>query len=250
MASAAWAKACRSRSHRTAAVLSGWRMRARRRISPLSTCRIRASPKWSCRPICRSPICAPTRSRSAATRWQWPISARRSARSRRASSFLIFPCPRNPSRSPSPIAAANFPAAYISFGSVTANTSTWPPAPRTSSRLIHSTTSSIAASTCATRRSPPRSDAGGCLARAKATMSRRRRAIRPRSSTRATARTTPTSIRSGRTGSTSPISMPACSSWTFPTSRGRSRSRASTIRRPIPASPTRCCRCSSATSSS
>ena len=48
------------------------------------------------------------------------------------------------------------------------------------------------------------------------------------------------------TGSISPISTPACSSWTSPTSRSRSRCAASTTRRPTPASPTRCCRCSSA----
>ena len=70
---------------------------------------------------------------------------------------------------------------------------------------------------------------------------------KPRS-TRATAPTTPTSIRSGRTGCISPISTPACSSWTFPTSRSRSRSPASTTRRPTPASRTPSCRCSIAAS--
>ena len=53
-------------------------------------------------------------------------------------------------------------------------------------------------------------------ARGQATTTRRRRAIR---STRAIARTTPMSIRSGRTGSISPISTAACSSWTSPTRR-------------------------------
>ena len=52
-ASAAWAKACRSRSPRTAAASSGWRTRARRRISPASTSPIRAIPRWWCRPSCR-----------------------------------------------------------------------------------------------------------------------------------------------------------------------------------------------------
>ena len=47
-ASAAWAKACRSRSPRTAGASSGSRTRARRRISPPSTCPTRASPRWSC----------------------------------------------------------------------------------------------------------------------------------------------------------------------------------------------------------
>ena len=62
----------------------------------------------------------------------------------------------------------------------------------------------------------------------------------------ASARTTPTSIRSGPTAAISAISMAACSSWTSPTSRTRSRSAAGTTRRPITASPTPCCRCSSA----
>ena len=44
-------------------------------------------------------------------------------------------------------------------------------------------------------------------------------------------------------------SMPACSSWTFPTNRSPSRSPAGTIPRPSPASPTPSCRCSTATSS-
>ena len=52
-ASAAWAKACRSRSRRTAAASSGWRTRARRRTSPPSTSPIRASPRSWCRPTCR-----------------------------------------------------------------------------------------------------------------------------------------------------------------------------------------------------
>ncbi len=63
-ASAAWAKAWRSDRARTAAASCGSRTRARRRTSPPSTCPIRASRRWSCRPTCRSPTCARTRSRS------------------------------------------------------------------------------------------------------------------------------------------------------------------------------------------
>ena len=78
----------------------------------------------------------------------------------------------------------------------------------TSSRATRSTTSSTAASTCAIRPSRSKSAAGGCRAPAPPITSRRRRATR---STRAIARTTPTSIRTGRTGSISATSTAACS---------------------------------------
>src|SRR5262249_14675637 len=71
-ASAAWARACRSRSHATGGASCGWRTRARRRISPRSTCRSRASPNWWCRPTCRKASCARTRSRPSATSWRSP----------------------------------------------------------------------------------------------------------------------------------------------------------------------------------
>ena len=70
------------------------------------------------------------------------------------------------------------------------------------------TTSSTAASTCAIRRSRWKSGAGGCRARVPATTRRCRRAMR---STRAIARTTPMSTRSGRTGFISATSTAACS---------------------------------------
>ena len=62
--------------------------------------------------------------------------------------------------------------------------------------------------------------------------------------------TTPTSIRSGPTAPMSAISTAAPSSSTSPTSRRRRWSPPGIRIRPIPASPTRCCRCSAATSSS
>ena len=82
------------------------------------------------------------------------------------------------------------------------------------------TTSSTAASTCAIRRSRPKSAAGGMPGTQRGRQCRRRR--RGTRSTRATARTTPTSIRSGRTAATSAISTAACSSSTSRTSRTRS----------------------------
>ena len=80
---------------------------------------------------------------------------------------------------------------------------------RTFTRRIRTTTSSISASTCATRRSRSKSAAGGCPAPARATMSRRRRATPGPASTPASGRTTPTSIRSGRTASIWAISTAA-----------------------------------------
>ena len=117
-------------------------------------------------------------------------------------------CRRSHARCRSSTARARIRAACISCGSATANTSTWPPARRTSSRAIRTTTSSTAASTCAIHRSRSKSAAGGCRAPRCTTTSRRRRAIR---STRAIARTTPMSIRSGRTACTSATSTAACS---------------------------------------
>ena len=134
-------------------------------------------------------------------------------------------------------------AACISSGSATANTCIARRARAISRRRIRRTTSSTAASTCAIRRSRSKSAAGGCPARGRATTSCRRRGIR---STRAFAPTTPTSIRNGRTAATSPISTAACSCSTFPTRPIRRRSRSGPIRRPIPASCTPSCRCSTA----
>ena len=62
----------------------------------------------------------------------------------------------------------------------------------------------------------------------------------------ASASTTPTSIRSGRTAPISAASMAASSSSISPTRAGRRSSPAGTIHRPISASPTRCCRSSAA----
>jgi len=173
---------------------------------------------------------------------------RRSDRSRPGLNCSTFRFRKSRSRFPTWTARANSHAASTSSGSATANTSTWPRARPTSNRRIRSMIKSIAASTSATLRNPPRSAAGGFPARATATMSPRRRAIRDPRSIKATAPTTRTSIRNDRTGCTSPTSTPACSSWTFPTSRNRNRSAASTIRRPIQASRIRCCRCSNAIS--
>ena len=164
--------------------------------------------KWWCRPICRRRICARTRWKCPAISWRSPIRRRRRASSRPASSCSTSRCRRSRARSRSSTARARPRAACINCGSATANTCTWPRAPPTSSRATRMTTSSTAASTCAIRRSRWKSAAGGCRARAKATTSRRRRATR---STRAIARTTPTSTSSGRTGFISPISTAACS---------------------------------------
>ncbi len=90
---------------------------------------------------------------------------------------------------------------------------------RLRSRPTRSTTSSTAPSTCAIRRSPWRSAAGGCRARARATARRRPRATSRRATTWASAPTTPTSIRSAPTAATSATSTAACSSSTSPTRR-------------------------------
>ena len=242
-ASAAWAKAWRCRSPKTAAASSGWRMRAHRRISPASTSAIRASRKWWCRPTCRRPTCARTRWNYPATSWRSPIRRRKPGRSRRASNCSTCRCRKSRARFHSSTARARLRAACINCGSATANTCIWRRAPPTSRRATRSTTSSTAASTCATLPSPLRPAAGGCRAPKKA-----RRRCRATNSTRVIARTTPMSINSGRTGFISPTSTAACSSWTSPTRRNRSRCRTGPIRRLTPASCTRRCRCSSAAS--
>ena len=143
------------RSPRMAAASSGWRMRARRRISPASTSPTRAIRRSWCRRTCRSPICAPTRSNVRPTAsWRSPIRPRKSGSSRRDWSCSTSRCPKNRSRSAFSTPPARIRAACISSGSATANTSTWRPARRISSRPIRSTTSSTAASTCAIRRKP------------------------------------------------------------------------------------------------
>ena len=176
-ASAAWARACRCRSPRTAAASSGSRTRARRRISPASTSPTRASRRSSCRPTCRKRTCARTRSRSSgdimAVAYQTPEGR---ARSRRASSCSTSRCPRSRSRSRSSIARARIRAACTSSGSATANTCTWRPARRTSSRRIRSTTSSTAlrrAQSVEAGRGRPLVDAGHARGRQRR---RRRRA--------------------------------------------------------------------------
>ena len=166
---AAWAKACRSRSHPTAAVSCGWRTRARRRISPPSTCPTRASPRWSCRPTCRRPTCAPTRWRPAETSWRSRTRRRERGYSRPAWSCSTSPFRKIRGRSRSSTAPDRPRAACISCGSATGSMSTARPARRISCRRIPATTSSTAASTCAIPRGRWRSAAGGCPAPARAT---------------------------------------------------------------------------------
>ena len=91
---------------RTAAASSGWRTRARRRISPASTSPIRASRKWWCRPTCRSHTCARTRSSLRQHHGGRLSDARKSASSRPASSCSIFRCRKSRSRSRSSTARA------------------------------------------------------------------------------------------------------------------------------------------------
>jgi len=76
-------------------------------------------PRSWCRPTCRSPTCVRTRSRSPATPWRSPISARRLGRSPRASSCSTSRCRRARSQSRSWTAAATTRAAFISSGSAT-----------------------------------------------------------------------------------------------------------------------------------
>ena len=134
-------------------------------------------------------------------------------------------------------------AAYISCGSATANSCILPAERRILPRTIPATTSSTASSTCAIRQSPWRPAAGGCRAPASATARRRRCGTARLCSTAAFARIIRTCTRSGPTAATLPISMPACSCWIFPTRRTQSRCANGTTRRPIRASPIRCCRC-------
>jgi len=78
--------------------------------------------------------------------------------------------PEIQSRFRSSTAPGRIRAACTSFGSVTANSSIAPQARATSFRPMRTTTSSTAASMCAIRRSRSKSAAGGCQARARATM--------------------------------------------------------------------------------
>ena len=100
--------------------------------------------------------------------------------------------------------------------------------------------------TCATRRSPRRSAAGGCRAPRVATT--RRRSTRHPAWTMASARTTPTSIRSARTASISALSMAGCTSSTPDKSMPPVSNWTNSP--PYTASPTPSCRCSVATCSS
>ena len=207
-ASAAWAKACRCRSPRTAAASSGSRMKARRRISPPSTCPIRAIRRSSCRPTCRKPHAlelarrvrrhhggrlsdAESRTEAGRARAVRHFGAGKAALDR----VLRLLGPEFARRASAVVLRRRIRAHGVRRA-------------RLQAEPIRTTTSSTAASTCAIRRSRRKSAAGGCPARARSTTSRRRRATR---STRAIARTTPTSIRSGPTGSISATSTAACS---------------------------------------
>src|SRR5262249_47151412 len=69
-ASAAWAKACRSRSQKMDDASFGSRMKARRRISPRSMFPIHATRKLWRRPTCPNRICDPIRWNCPATSWR------------------------------------------------------------------------------------------------------------------------------------------------------------------------------------
>jgi hypothetical protein len=84
--------------------------------------------------------------------------------------------PEEPSSSRTSIARAPIRAACTCSGSSTAKPFTCLPAHRIFSRATRRTTSSTGSSTCAIRRSPQRSAAGGCRERAKATTRRLRSA--------------------------------------------------------------------------
>ena len=165
-ASAAWAKACRCRSRRTAGASSGWRMKARRRISPrVDVSPIRASRKWWCRPTCRTPICARIRSRPAGN--MMAVAYQTSEDGLQPAGFELFDIsvPENPKS----IALLRLlRAAFARRASVVVLRRRIRPYARraraTSSRPMRSTTSSIAASTCAIRQSRSKSAAGGCPA--------------------------------------------------------------------------------------
>ena len=123
------------------------------------------------------PTCARTRWRSPATSWRSPTRRRRPGRSRPGFELFDISVPEKPRRSRSSTARGRHSRGvhqlwfcdgeYVHMASG---------APDFKPTHIRSTTSSTAASTCAIRRSRRRSGAGGCRARARATMSRRRRA--------------------------------------------------------------------------
>jgi len=175
-----------------------------------STFPIRASQKWCARPICRTPICANMRSNSLETTGNiMAVAYETSKKDLQPAGFELFDIskPENPKAIGFFDCSGPHSRGVISSGSATANMCIARRARAISRRPIRRTTSSIAASTCAIRRSRSRSAAGGCQAHGKATTSFRRRAIR---STRVSAPTTPMSIRSTATAVTSPISTAAC----------------------------------------
>ena len=144
-------------------------MRARRKISPPSTSPIRASRRSWCRPICRR-LHALELARDHRRHHGGRLSdARKSGRSRRASSCSTFRCRKSRARSPLSTARARHSRGVHQlwfcdgeYVHMAAGAPDFKP-------TIRSTTSSTAASTCAIRQSRPRSGAGGCRARAKAT---------------------------------------------------------------------------------
>ncbi len=117
---------------------------------------------------------------------------------RRPGTVRHLQCRKSRARFRSSTARASIRAACTSCGSATANTSTWRPARRTSNRPIRSDDQFYRmhrrAQSVEADRSRPLVDARHPAGRQRAAAAA---AIR---STRATARTTPTSIRSGRTG--------------------------------------------------
>ena len=193
-ASAAWARACRSRSPRTAAASSGSRMKARRRISPPSTCPTRASRRSWCRPTCRSNF---MRSNSLEVVGDIMAVAYQCQKvGQKPAGFELFDI----SVPEKPKSIAFFDASgphsrgvhqlWFCDGEYVHMASGAP----ISSRPIRRTTSATRFSTCAIRRSRSRSAAGGCPARARATTSPPP-ARHSRRSTWASAPTTPMSIR-------------------------------------------------------
>ena len=149
--------------------------------------------------------------------------ARRRDRSRPASSCSTSRCRRTRSRSRSSTARARTRAACTSSGSATASTSTCARARRDFEPTHPLDDQFYRCSTCAIRRSRSRSAAGGMPG------TRKGDNVPPpprhAAATTASARTTPTSIRSGRTAAISAISTAACSSSTSPTRRTRRWSR-------------------------
>lgn len=208
---AAWARACRCRSRRTGLAHES---------APKNFTAVDVSDPRQPKVVCQTDLPhANMRSNSLETCGNMMAVAyqrpRRRICSRRASNCSTFPSRDRPNRFPSSTAPGRIRAACISSGSATANMS-------------------IARRDRAISFRPIRT---GCLARGKATMSRRRRGIR---STRAFARTTPTSIRSDRCY----LAYIDGGMFVLDISDKANKSRAGPIHRLIPASCTRWCRSS------